>query len=304
MLFKFLAEFAGGIRRTYNIIVMDEGRVEDPRQYRLKSSSLLQFWLASMLAAGLLMIMIVAVTPLREYMPSQGTAEMQRQIRINALRVAALRDSLEAQLSYAAHLRRLMIGQVDSSMAAQADEAPWTTVSGSNASSRPASAASSSNWGDHQQPALPVPRLSLEGSSRIVPAGSVEQRYLSSIRFPTLPPVEGVLTRGFDARAGHYAVDIAAETGSIIRSIGDGHVIFADWAHEGGYTITIQHADGYVSVYKHAQRLLKRVGDRVRNREAVAISGNSGEITTGPHVHVEIWYNGLAQDPRYFFVGW
>ena len=81
-----------------------------------------------------------------------------------------------------------------------------------------------------------------------------------------------------------------------------GYVILSDWTHEGGYAIAVQHSDGYVTVYKHAKQLLKRIGDRVRNREAIAISGNSGEITTGPHLHLEIWHNGLAQDPRYYFV--
>ena len=83
----------------------------------------------------------------------------------------------------------------------------------------------------------------------------------------------------------------------------EGHQELADWTHEGGYALAIQHSDGYVTVYKHAKQLLKRIGDRVRNRETVALSGNSGEFTTGPHLHVEIWHNGLAQDPRYFFVG-
>ena len=81
-------------------------------------------------------------------------------------------------------------------------------------------------------------------------------------------------------------------------------MIFADWTHEGGYTVTVQHADGYLTVFKHNQRLLKRVGDRVRAREAVAMSGNSGEITTGPHLHFELWHNGLAQDPSFYFIGY
>ena len=101
---------------------------------------------------------------------------------------------------------------------------------------------------------------------------------------------------------GHFGVDIAVDEGSPIRAVGDGYVVFADWTHEGGYVVAVQHADGYLSVYKHNARLLNRVGDRVRSRETVAISGNSGEITTGPHLHFELWRNGLAQDPRTFFV--
>jgi murein DD-endopeptidase MepM/ murein hydrolase activator NlpD len=80
-------------------------------------------------------------------------------------------------------------------------------------------------------------------------------------------------------------------------------VVFADWTYEGGYAVGVQHADGYLTVYKHNQRLLKRVGDRIRARDEIAISGNSGEISTGPHLHFELWQNGLAQDPRSYIVG-
>ncbi|MGI9173940.1 MAG: murein hydrolase activator EnvC family protein, partial [Rhodothermales bacterium] len=128
--------------------------------------------------------------------------------------------------------------------------------------------------------------------------------HLAVLQWPVQSPVDGFLTRGFDARTGHYGADIAVEEGTLVRSIGDGHVILADWTHDGGYAIAVQHADGYVSVYKHNQRLLKRVGDRVSDREALAVSGNSGEVTTGPHLHFELWNNGLAQDPRYYFIGW
>ncbi len=302
MLFKFLSEFVRGFRSTYTIIVMDERQIQDPRQYRVKSSRFLQLWAATLLVAGVVTVSVVAFTPLRELIPSDGTAEMQRQIVVNSLRVAALHDSLEAQLNYASQLRMLIMGHVDSTLFANVEEPVRPATMPQQARSN--FEASTSFLADHNQPALTIPSMPanfIPGPKLAATAGA---QYLSSVQFPALPPVEGFLTRGFDARTGHYAVDVAAEEGSIIRAVGDGYVIFADWTHEGGYTISVQHADGYVSVYKHARQLLKRVGDRVRNREAIAYSGNSGEITSGPHLHFELWLNGLAQDPRYFFVGW
>jgi murein DD-endopeptidase MepM/ murein hydrolase activator NlpD len=304
MLLRFLAEFTRGFRDTYTIIVMDEREVKNPRQYRIKSIRFLQLWSFSLFLAGLIAISLVIFTPIRDRIPSNGTEEMQRKIKEHALRVTALQDSLEAQVSYATQLRMLMMGQIDSSMLAfptePVDQSPASSALDVRGSAEPRTSYSR----DHEQPALPIPQMPALGRQLPIRTASMESRYLSSILFPALPPVEGVLTRGFDARSGHYAIDIATEEGSMVRSIGDGYVILADWTHEGGYAIAVQHADGYVSVYKHARQLLKRIGDRVRNREAVALSGNSGEITTGPHLHVEIWHNGLAQDPRYFFVGW
>jgi murein DD-endopeptidase MepM/ murein hydrolase activator NlpD len=126
--------------------------------------------------------------------------------------------------------------------------------------------------------------------------------FMSGLQLPFRAPADGFVTRGFSARDGHFAVDIAVESGSIVRSIGDGHVILADWGYDGGWTLVVHHADGYVSVYKHSDRLLKRVGERVLDREPIAISGNTGEITTGPHVHFELWHEGLAQDPEQYIL--
>ena len=304
MLFNFLSEFVEGFRTTHTIIVMDERQIEAPRQYRIKSSRMWQFWGVSMFVAGLIAVSIVAFTPLREYIPNNGTEEMQRKIVEHSMRVAALQDSLEAQINYATQLRMLMMGHVDSTFFAQTAEPINASVTSSSVRARGSATPRTSFSAEHNQPALPIQQMPASSSQVPIRTAALEGRYLSSIQFPALPPVEGYLTRGFDARSGHYAMDIAAEEGSIVRSIGDGYVILSDWTHEGGYALAVQHADGYVSVYKHAKQLLKRMGDRVRNREALALSGNSGEITTGPHLHVEIWHNGLAQDPRYFFVGW
>lgn len=128
---------------------------------------------------------------------------------------------------------------------------------------------------------------------------------LSALRPPVRPPVDGGFpTRPFDAQDAHYGTDIAVSEGSQVRSVGPGYVVLADWTQEGGYTIAVQHANGYLSVYKHNKRLLKRTGDRVQAREVLAVSGNTGEMTTGPHVHFELWRNGLAQNPRAYVLGW
>jgi murein DD-endopeptidase MepM/ murein hydrolase activator NlpD len=114
----------------------------------------------------------------------------------------------------------------------------------------------------------------------------------------------GFPTRDFDAADAHFGIDIAVSEGTLVRAVGEGYVVLADWTQGAGYTIAIQHADGYLSVYKHNKRLLKKTGDRVQAREALAVSGSSGEVTTGPHLHFELWQNGLAQDPRPYVTGW
>ena len=128
------------------------------------------------------------------------------------------------------------------------------------------------------------------------------EAYLAGLRLPALPPVDGVLSRGFGAARGHFGIDLAAREGTPVRSFGDGYVVFADWTHAGGYTVAVHHSDGYLSVYKHNTRLLKRVGERVQARESIALSGNTGVVTSGPHLHFELWRDGLAQDPAAFLL--
>ncbi len=249
---------------------------------------------------AVLLVFLILATPIREVIPGFGTSAMRQNARLNSLRLAALQDSLQAQERYMTQLRQLMLGHIDSSQIAGATAPdPLTSV---EAIEQPLRGDPSPNWIDHQQPAIPVERL--DGSNRSpFRLANIAGTSLPNVLLPALPPVEGFVTRGFDARTGHYAIDIAVDVGTVVRSVGEGYVILADWTHEGGYTIAVQHSDGFVSVYKHNQRLLKRVGDRVHARDAIAMSGNSGEITTGPHLHFELWQNGLAQDPGEYILG-
>ncbi|RMF56121.1 MAG: M23 family metallopeptidase [Bacteroidetes bacterium] len=301
-MFSFLSEFTRDPNGTYTVVVMDEVGLEPPRSYRLRPRRVLLGWAGVTLGLVLMLLALVVLTPLREWIPGYGTTEMQQEARLNALRLAALQDSLQAQQRYLNQLRMLVLGPLDSSLVGE-DRPPEPAFAVTGELADVAAEPLSEDWQDHRQPAVSLDILPATGEPTSVAAVAAGARYLARLRFPVLPPVHGVLTRGFDARIGHYAIDLAAEEGSVVRSIGEGHVIFADWTHEGGFTLAVQHADGYVSVYKHNQRLLKRVGDRVRDREAIALSGNSGEITTGPHLHFELWHHGLAQDPRLYLVG-
>ncbi len=299
-MFSFLSEFTRRADGPSTVIVMDAEGFEQPRHYQVVPRHLMYFFAATVLGIAVLVLSIIILTPLKEFIPGYGTGEMRQNARLNALRVAALQDSLEAQDRYATHLRNLMLGQIDT--VAFAGATIPTPETSSASFQEPVQEEPSTDWADHQQPAISVERLDA-GTGRPFRLTSVSGRSLPSVLMPALPPVDGFVTRSFDARTGHYAIDIAVQEGTMVRSISDGYVIFSDWTHEGGYAIAVQHADGFVTVYKHNQRLLKRVGDRTRAREAIAISGNSGEISTGPHLHFELWHDGLAQDPRNYIVG-
>ncbi|MDC1162562.1 M23 family metallopeptidase, partial [Tenacibaculum sp.] len=110
-------------------------------------------------------------------------------------------------------------------------------------------------------------------------------------------PVTGAVTQEFNAKEKHYAIDIVAKTGTPVKAIADGTVILSGWTAETGYILTIQHLNRYISVYKHNGTLLKEQGDFVKSGEVIASVGSTGELTTGPHLHFELWSNGYPVNP-------
>lgn len=115
--------------------------------------------------------------------------------------------------------------------------------------------------------------------------------------FPVLLPAEGYLTRGFDPGQRHYGLDIAGNVGSPVHAAADGHVVFAGWTIEDGNEIIISHPGGFLTFYKHNQSLLTVMNASVRRGDLIALLGNTGETSAGPHVHFEIWKDGLPVDP-------
>ena len=297
-----LSEFIRNVGHTITVIVMDKDHMEQPRSFLIEPGRLL--WAAGGVLVGVMLVLLglLLFTPIRYTLPGYGTLEMRREAVENQMRLQAMEDSLRIQTEYVTKLRDMFLGNVAASETAQQETLSDEASPDADLQTLPLPIATD-DWEEHEQPAFNFDRLDMTPPS-VSAVANPASSYLSALSFPVLPPVSGFTTRGFDARTGHFAVDIAAETGSAIRSIGDGYVILADWVNDGGQVIAIAHADGYISVFKHNSSLLKQVGDRVRDREVIALSGNSGEITTGPHAHFELWQNGLAQDPRAYVLGW
>lgn len=116
-----------------------------------------------------------------------------------------------------------------------------------------------------------------------------------------IKPLDGIISQRFLPELGHFGIDIVAPVNSAIKNISSGTVIWSDWTSEAGNSIAVLHAGGFVSIYKHNSQLLKKVGSFVESGEAIAIIGNTGELTDGPHLHFELWYEGRPLNPLDFF---
>jgi murein DD-endopeptidase MepM/ murein hydrolase activator NlpD len=123
-------------------------------------------------------------------------------------------------------------------------------------------------------------------------------RELQDIFFFT--PITGFISDKYDSKKGHYGVDIVAKTNESVKCVADGTVIMSSWTQDAGYVIAVQHRGSLISVYKHNAVLLKKVGSFVNAGDIISIVGNSGEMTDGPHLHFEMWYNGNSLNPQEF----
>ncbi len=297
----------GAAART--VILLEPDAMTAPRQYEVHPKQLMRAAVAAGLGVGMLMLVLVLATPLRRLALGPGTAELRSLARANAGRAEALEDSLAVQHHQLAQLRALFTGEADSVAAEPLPDDPTLPEASAAAvelgvDPRTSDPEPSPGPAPSPTPAALAQRLdTLRWMTSTPPApGTPAALYLAGLRLPALPPVEGLVSRGYDAAAGHFGLDMAARAGTTVRAVGDGFVVSADWTHTGGYTIAVQHPNGYLSIYAHNQRLLKRIGDRVRSREALALSGNTGAVTSGPHLHFELWRDGLAQDPRAFLL--
>jgi murein DD-endopeptidase MepM/ murein hydrolase activator NlpD len=310
-MWSFLTDLLRRPESTQTVVVMDDQEVGHTRRYRVRPKRLVVAWAGSLLVVLLLGASLVAFTPLRTFIPGYGTEELKRNARLNAIRVSALQDSVAVQRRYIQRLQQLLTGQVDSiarpstpqDPSSEEQDLPRSTPEpqGMNQTSPDRSLGGGGEPQTHGQPAIATTSFPASGEG----AGAADEYVTPSLSLPVQAPVEtGFPTRSFDASDSHYGIDLAVSEGSTVRAVGTGYVVMSDWTQEGGYTVAVQHADGYLSVYKHNKQLLKQTGDRVQAREALAVSGNSGQMTTGPHLHFELWRNGLAQDPRPYVAGW
>jgi murein DD-endopeptidase MepM/ murein hydrolase activator NlpD len=293
-----------GAART--VILLEPDTMSAPRQYEVRPGYALYGAVIAVVVVAAVLVAAAVLTPLRGALVGPGADVLRAAAERNAARAVALEDSVTAQYEQIAQLRAIITGETDSTGSAALDPGvPGAPAAGP--------VAPEPGGGPAGRPADPAPRASAPGAARASTSRTPDDAepvrlvgpaaaYLAALRAPSLPPLDGVVSRAFSPGRGHYGLDIAADRGTPVRSVGDGTVVFADWTQGGGLTVAVQHPDGYLSIYKHNGRLSRRTGERVRARETVALSGNTGEISSGPHLHVEVWRDGRAHDPATFFL--
>ena len=223
----------------------------------------------------------IAFTPVRTFIPGYPDARSKRAAIQNAMRIDSLENVIFRWELYTENLRRTIEGEeplkidsiINTSRSTQAAEADMKELA--------------------QKDSLLRMNVKEEEEFGI---SDRDKRDLPIEGMHFFTPLKGVVSQGYDA-AVHPYVDITAPAGSVVKDTLDGTVIYAGWSDEAGNTIQIQHEGGIISIYKHNEKLLKNVGDKVTAGSPIALVGGTGSLSTGEHLHFELWHNGEAVDP-------
>jgi murein DD-endopeptidase MepM/ murein hydrolase activator NlpD len=267
----------------YRLVVLNEDTFEE--RFAIKLTRLNVFFLSSLAAIILVILttLLIVFTPLREYIPGYSSTALQKQALDLDSKTDSLLKSINMNDAYINSLKSVLRGEVSAVVinkdsifkAAQAD----TYVLDLNPS---------------KADSLLREKVRNEDKYNLFESAT------SVKDFVFFPPVNGSISSGFEPNEKHFAVDIVVPTNTPVKATSDGRVLFASWTSDAGYVIIIDHGDELVSVYKHNSSLTKSQGDFVRSREVIAISGASGELSTGPHLHFELWSNGTPLNPTNF----
>jgi len=265
----------------YRLIIYNDSTIQTVWSIKLTPIKVLTLGSLGAILLILFTTVIIAYTPLRENIPGYPSTKVRQQIIYNYILVDSLENEIKSRDNYVNKIKNLFEGSVPLEESALTDSGLKTY----NVKFK------SSNADSMFKDKLLEEKLNLSISKNTKRLPSI-----SNIHFFT--PLRGLITNKFNQKTDHLAVDIVGQQNARISSVLDGTVFFAGWTMDTGYSIYIQHENNIISAYKHNAELLKEMGDKVKAGDVIAIMGNSGELTTGPHLHFELWYNGTALDPE------
>jgi murein DD-endopeptidase MepM/ murein hydrolase activator NlpD len=285
------------LRDKYRLVVMNDETFEEISSFKLTPLSVYTILSSLVVGTAILVTLLIVYTPLKRYIPGYGDFQRDSEIAALTKKVGGVESELEATRNYAENLRNIMNGNVQDmtkSAVEARDKAAQTpddsTAEGGNVGRIP----------EDEKLRGAVATGSFTGSSTGSTAPSsnaVGLRDLPLEQMFFMPPVSGEVTAKFDMNKDHFGIDVAAAQNTAIKAAADGTVVTAGFTVETGYTIAIQHPNNVVTMYKHNSVLLKKTGSTVKMGEAIAIVGNTGEASTGPHLHFELWYKGRPVNP-------
>lgn len=277
---KKKGRFKKKLTDKYRLVVLNENTFEE--RFSLKLSRLNVFILGGIFSVILIVgtILLIAFTPIREYIPGYSSTQLKRQARDLTFESDSLKLRLAMLENYTAAIRPILTGEITADHEIDSIQEMTKRVQ-----------IDESKLNATKQDSLF--REKIESKDRF----PISEELQDKAKIVFFAPISGNITQNFNSENKHFAIDIVAKTGTPVKAVADGTVVFSEWTAETGYVIILKHANNFLSVYKHNGTLLKKQGDLVQSGEAIASVGSTGELTTGPHLHFELWSDGYAVNP-------
>ncbi len=279
------------LRSKYRMVIFNDETFEERFIFRLTRLNVLSVFISLGIIFTSLTFILIIYTPIKEYIPGYPS-DYQRE---SLIKLNVLADSLQNELTSKDIFFESIKNIVEGKDFVEEPELQTTEKKSYDSIKLKSSLEDS------------LLRLEFESQNLhnlyISETTETTEKDLVSIRnLSFYPPVEGIVTSKFDLSENHFGIDIVSKHNSAIKAILDGTVIFSGWTLETGYIIALQHEQNIISFYKHNSVLLKKQGEIVSAGEPIAITGESGEISTGPHLHFELWHNGTPVNPADYII--
>jgi murein DD-endopeptidase MepM/ murein hydrolase activator NlpD len=267
----------------YRLVILNEDTFEERISFKLTRLNVFVLVVLSSIILISLTTFLIAFTPLKEYIPGYSSSALKHKAVILSFKTDSLQNVINVNSKYFNSIKKVLSGdvkadQIDKDSIIKAIEIETAEI----------------DFKPNKQDSILRDLVEREDKY------SIFDNAQATTKFVLFPPVSGVISEDFDAKNKHYAVDLVVAKNSPVKATADGTVIFSDFTTQTGNVIIIEHSDGLISIYKHNARLSKSQGDLVKAGEVIATAGNTGELTTGPHVHFELWSNGYPVNPNNF----
>lgn len=296
---EWFKRFKERLHFKYRLVIMDHETLEEKLSIRLSRYNVFVIGATSSVIIVLLTTIIIAYTPLREYIPGYATVDVQRKIYDLRLKSDSLERVFQQNNLYIYNMKRILDGK-DVLDFMPADSIIKEELAHSDSLSDDADGSPTSSDSLFRKEV--ESQMKYFGTARKTAPetqATVVQPKADPLKNTFLvTPLRGYVSNVYNPGTQHFGVDIVAAPNTPVNSVLDGTVIFSGWTPKTGHTIAVQHRNNIISVYKHNSVLMKKEGDLVRAGEPIAIIGNSGSLTTGIHLHFELWQNGFSVDPR------
>lgn len=276
--------FLENLYKEYKVVISNDKTFEERLSFKATKAGVFLVGVIFTTALIALTVVLIFFTQLKEYVPGYSSLELLKSSKELSFKTDSIEKMIALNNQYYNSIKKVLIGELDT-IAFNKD----SILSEINSD-------------------LFFSELSPSSEDSLLREYIEEEDMFNLTKNQLLiqnkilfQPVLGEVTQKFNYKENHFAIDIAVDTGTPIKAISDGRVVLSEWTMETGHVIIIDHGDMLLSVYKHNSSLVKKQNELVAAGEVIALSGNQGTLTTGPHLHFELWKNGAPIDPEQFF---